>query len=76
MPGSGRFQPPGDSKGRVRTSKEQRKIILAEFERSGVSGAQFARQSSRKRGTAIGDQFPDTNSDNLNAGDFELSHYE
>jgi hypothetical protein len=31
-----------DTKGRVRTTKEQRRIVLAEFERSGVSAAQFA----------------------------------
>jgi hypothetical protein len=37
-----------DSKGRVRTSKEQRRIILGEFERSGLSAAQFARQTGLK----------------------------
>jgi transposase-like protein len=43
-----------DSRGRVRTSREQRKIILAEFERSGVSGAQFARQTGLKYSTLAG----------------------
>jgi transposase-like protein len=43
-----------DSGGRVRTSKEQRKIILGEFERSGVSGAQFARQTGLKYSTLAG----------------------
>jgi transposase-like protein len=38
----------------VRTSREQRKIILAEFERSGVSGAQFARQTGLKYSTLAG----------------------
>jgi transposase-like protein len=37
-----------DSKGRVRTSREQRRVILAEFERSGLSAAQFARQTGLK----------------------------
>ena len=37
-----------DTKGRVRTSKEQRRIILAEFERSGVSAAQFAQRTGLK----------------------------
>ena len=32
--------------GRVRTSKEQHRVILAEFTRSGLSGAQFARRMS------------------------------
>jgi transposase-like protein len=40
-----------DSKGRVRTSKEQRRVILAEFERSGVSAAQFAQRSGVKYST-------------------------
>jgi transposase-like protein len=43
-----------DSKGRVRASKEQRRMILAEFERSGVSGAQFARQTGLKYSTLAG----------------------
>ena len=37
-----------DTKGRVRTSKEQRRLILAEFERSGVSATQFARRTGLK----------------------------
>jgi transposase-like protein len=40
-----------DTKGRVRTSKEQRRVILAEFERSGVSAAQFAQRSGVKYST-------------------------
>ena len=32
-----------DTRGRVRTSRERREALLAEFDRSGVSGAQFAR---------------------------------
>lgn len=40
-----------DTKGRVRTSKEQRRIILAEFERSVVSAAQFAQRSGVKYST-------------------------
>ena len=34
---------PVDSKGRVRVSRERREQLLNEFERSGLSGAQFAR---------------------------------
>jgi transposase-like protein len=37
-----------DPKGRVRTSKEQRRVLLAEFERSGLSAARFARQTGLK----------------------------
>ncbi len=40
-----------DTKGRVRTSKEQRRAILAEFERSGVSLTQFARRTGLKYST-------------------------
>lgn len=40
-----------DMKGRVRTSKEQRRVILAEFARSGLSAAQFARQTGLKYST-------------------------
>ena len=40
-----------DTKGRVRTSREQRRLILAEFERSGMSAAQFARQTGLKYST-------------------------
>jgi transposase-like protein len=43
-----------DSKGRVRTSKEQRRVILAEFERSGVSAAQFAQRTGLKYSTFVG----------------------
>jgi transposase-like protein len=43
-----------DSRGRVRTSREQRKIVLGEFERSGVSAAQFARQTGLKYSTLAG----------------------
>ena len=42
-----------DAKGRVRTSKEQRRVILAEFERSGVSAAQFARRTGLKYSTFV-----------------------
>jgi hypothetical protein len=34
---------PVDSKGRVRVSPERREQLLDEFEKSGLSGAQFAR---------------------------------
>ena len=34
---------PADSKGRVRVSRQRREQILDEFERSGMTGAQFAR---------------------------------
>jgi transposase-like protein len=40
-----------DTKGRIRTSKEQRRIILAEFERSGVSAARFAQRTGLKYST-------------------------
>ena len=40
-----------DTKGRVRTSKEQRRVILAEFARSGLSATQFARQTGLKYST-------------------------
>jgi len=40
-----------DTKGRLRTSKEQRRLILAEFERSGVSAVQFARRTGLKYST-------------------------
>jgi transposase-like protein len=43
-----------DSRGRVRASKEQRRLILAEFERSGVSGAQFAKRTGLKYSTLAG----------------------
>lgn len=37
-----------DTAGRVRTSKERRDALLAEFDRSGVSGARFARMAGIK----------------------------
>jgi transposase-like protein len=40
-----------DTKGRVRTSGEQRRVILAEFERSGVSAARFAQRAGLKYST-------------------------
>ncbi len=40
-----------DTKGRVRTSKEQRRLILAEFECSGMSAVQFARRTGLKYST-------------------------
>src|SRR5512138_1218564 len=43
-----------DTKGRVRLSKEQRGLILEEFERSGVSGAEFARRCGLKYSTLAG----------------------
>lgn len=43
-----------DTQGRVRLSKEQRGLILEEFERSGVSGAEFARRCGLKYSTLAG----------------------
>jgi len=40
-----------DTKGRVRTSREQRRVILAEFERSGLSVTGFARRAGLKYST-------------------------
>lgn len=40
-----------DTKGRVRTSKEQRRALLAEFERSGASVAQFVQRTGLKYST-------------------------
>ena len=40
-----------DTKGRVRVSREQRQVILAEFERSGASVPEFARRSGLKYST-------------------------
>jgi len=37
-----------DSRGRVRVPKERRETLLAEFERSGMSGAAFARMAGIK----------------------------
>lgn len=43
-----------DAQGRVRVSKEQRRVILAEFERSGVSAARFAKLTGLKYSTLAG----------------------
>jgi transposase len=43
-----------DTQGRVRASKEQRRLILAEFERSGVSAARFAKRTGLKYSTLAG----------------------
>jgi hypothetical protein len=43
-----------DTKGRVRTSKEQRRVILREFEHSGLSATQFAQRSGLKYSTFAG----------------------
>jgi hypothetical protein len=43
-----------DAKGRVRVTKEQRRAILAEFERSGLSGARFAQVAGLKYSTFAG----------------------
>ena len=40
-----------DTKGRVRTTKEQRRVILAEFEHSRLSAAQVARPTGLKYST-------------------------
>ena len=40
-----------DTRGRVRTSKEQRRAILAKFEVSGMSAAEFARRTGLKYST-------------------------
>jgi transposase-like protein len=40
-----------DTRGRIRASKEQRRLILAEFERSGGSAAQFAKVAGLKYST-------------------------
>jgi transposase-like protein len=40
-----------DTKGRLRASKEQRRVILAEFERSGLSAVQFAQRTGLKYST-------------------------
>lgn len=40
-----------DSKGRLRTSREQRRVILAEFERSGMSAVAFAQRMGLKYST-------------------------
>jgi hypothetical protein len=43
-----------DTQGRVRGSNEQRRLILAEFERGGVSAALFAKQTWLKYSTLGG----------------------
>lgn len=43
-----------DTKGRVRVSKDQRRVILAEFDRSGVSAARFAKLTGLKYSTFAG----------------------
>lgn len=40
-----------DTKGRVRTSKEQRRVILLQFEQSGLSAARFAQRTGLKYST-------------------------
>jgi transposase-like protein len=40
-----------DTKGRLRASKEQRRVVLAEFERSGMSAAAFAQRTGLKYST-------------------------
>ena len=40
-----------DTKGRVRTSEEQRRAILVQFDSSGMSAAQFAQRSGLKYST-------------------------
>jgi len=40
-----------DTKGRLRASKEQRRVILAKFEESGLSAARFAQRSGLKYST-------------------------
>ena len=43
-----------DSQGRMRVSKEQRRIILAEFERSRMSAVRFAKRMGMKYSTLAG----------------------
>lgn len=40
-----------DTKGRVRTSAEQRRLIMAEFEHSGLPAVQFAKRAGLKYST-------------------------
>lgn len=40
-----------DTKGRVRTSKEQRRVILLQFEQSGLSATRFAQRTGLKYST-------------------------
>jgi hypothetical protein len=43
-----------DGRGRVRVPAERRELLLDEFERSGASGAQFARLAEVKYATFAG----------------------
>ena len=43
-----------DTKGRVRASKEQRRVLLAKFAQSGMSVAQFAQRTGLKYSTFAG----------------------
>jgi transposase-like protein len=43
-----------DSQGRVRISKEQRRAVLAQFERSGLSAVKFAKVAGLKYSTLAG----------------------
>ena len=43
-----------DSKGRVRATRDQRRVILEEFERSGMSCAEFAKRTGLKYPTLAG----------------------
>lgn len=43
-----------DARGRVRTPVEQRAAVVAEFERSGLPGTQFARLAGMKYPTLMG----------------------
>lgn len=49
--GAGQLPVTLDTQGRVRVSKEQRRVILAEFERSGLSVPQFAQRNGLKYST-------------------------
>ena len=40
-----------DTKGRLRATREQRRVILAKFEESGLSAAQFAQRTGLKYST-------------------------
>jgi DNA-binding transcriptional regulator YiaG len=40
-----------DTKGRLRATKEQRRVILAKFEQSGLSAVQFAQRTGLKYST-------------------------
>ena len=43
-----------DTQGRMRTSREQRRRLLAEFERSGMSATRFAQRTGLKYSTLAG----------------------